>query len=117
MHGFLSRDGLPPAELLSEGRREVLGYGVRLVDDLVTVVAPGAASRFEVHSATGGPLARGITVVEGAVPALATDDDQLRGVELGDGRFIPRAAVLVRPRMVPRTALLSVLGATMDESG
>ena len=115
MHGFLSRDGLPPAELLSEGRREVLGYGVRLVDDLVTVVAPGAESRFEVHSATGGPLARGITVVEGAVPALATDDDQLRGVELG--RFIPRAAVLVRPRMVPRTALLSVLGATMDESG
>lgn len=113
MHGYLSRDGL-----LSEGCREVLGYGVRLVDDLVTVVAPGAASQFEVHSAAGGSLAaRGITVVEGAVAALATDDDQLRGVELGDGRFIPRAAVLVRPRMVPRTALLSVLGATMDESG
>ena len=205
MHGYLSRDGLRPTELLSEGRREVLGYGVRLVDDLVTVVAPGAASRFEVHSATGGPLAarrvllatglrdllpdipgvaerwgrdllhcpychgyevrdqplevlggspgavqhallvrqwssdvlffphtdaleegereqlaaRGITVVEGAVAALATDDDQLCGVELGDGRFIPaRPRSSVRPSADgSRTALLSVLRATMDESG
>ncbi len=27
MHGFLSRDGLPPAELLEAGRAEVAGYG------------------------------------------------------------------------------------------
>ena len=28
MQGFLSRDGMPPAELLAAGRAEVAGYGV-----------------------------------------------------------------------------------------
>ena len=27
MHGYLSRDGLPPRDLLSAGRAEVAGYG------------------------------------------------------------------------------------------
>ncbi|MGI5443033.1 hypothetical protein ACQEV4_38525 [Streptomyces shenzhenensis] len=27
MHGFLSRDGVPPGDLLTAGRREVAGYG------------------------------------------------------------------------------------------
>lgn len=31
MHGFLSRDGLPPRELLAAGRAEVEGYGGRIV--------------------------------------------------------------------------------------
>ncbi|GAA2365924.1 NAD(P)/FAD-dependent oxidoreductase [Streptomyces carpaticus] len=31
MHGFLSRDGLPPSELLAMGRTEAAGYGVRLI--------------------------------------------------------------------------------------
>jgi thioredoxin reductase len=35
MHGFLSRDGLPPAELLSTGREEVTGYGVTIVHGTV----------------------------------------------------------------------------------
>ena len=30
MHGFLSRDGMPPAHLLDEGRREVAGYGTEI---------------------------------------------------------------------------------------
>ncbi|MHB1138889.1 MAG: FAD-dependent oxidoreductase, partial [Microthrixaceae bacterium] len=30
MHGFLSRDGLPPSELLAIGREEIAGYGVEL---------------------------------------------------------------------------------------
>src|SRR3954453_15194463 len=32
MHGYLSRDGLPPAELLAIGRREVTGYGGEILD-------------------------------------------------------------------------------------
>ena len=31
MHNFLSRDGMPPAELLVVGRAEVLGYGAEIV--------------------------------------------------------------------------------------
>ncbi|NNH74297.1 NAD(P)/FAD-dependent oxidoreductase [Nocardia uniformis] len=36
MHGFLSRDGMPPLDLLSVGREEVAGYGGELVDDRAT---------------------------------------------------------------------------------
>ena len=35
MQGFLSRDGMPPADLLAAGRAEVAGYGVELIDDQV----------------------------------------------------------------------------------
>jgi thioredoxin reductase len=35
MQGFLSRDGMPPAELLEVGRAEVTSYGVELVADRV----------------------------------------------------------------------------------
>ncbi|WP_410564967.1 NAD(P)/FAD-dependent oxidoreductase [Amycolatopsis sp. cmx-4-61] len=41
MHGFLSRDGLPPSELLDIGRDELRGYGVELLDDRVTRLVPG----------------------------------------------------------------------------
>lgn len=44
MQGFLSRDGLPPSELLAIGREEVQAYGVELVAgsvEAVEVVEPG----------------------------------------------------------------------------
>ncbi|MFJ4200743.1 NAD(P)/FAD-dependent oxidoreductase [Streptomyces sviceus] len=43
MQGFLTRDGMPPAEFLATGREEIKGYGVELVRDRVTDVAPGFA--------------------------------------------------------------------------
>ena len=45
MQGFLSRDGMPPAELLAVGRDEVTGYGVELVNDRVQAIEPGFAVR------------------------------------------------------------------------
>jgi thioredoxin reductase len=51
-HGFLTRDGIPPSELLRLGREEVAGYGVELVDDRVASVS-GA---FEVRLASGRVL-------------------------------------------------------------
>ena len=45
MHGFLSRDGMPPADLLAEGRDEVTGYGVELVNDQVLGIEPGFVVR------------------------------------------------------------------------
>jgi thioredoxin reductase/2-polyprenyl-3-methyl-5-hydroxy-6-metoxy-1,4-benzoquinol methylase len=43
VHGFLSRDGFPPAELLAAGRAEVAGYGGVFLDGEVTAVEPGFA--------------------------------------------------------------------------
>jgi thioredoxin reductase len=45
MQGFLSRDGMPPADLLAEGRDEVTGYGVELVNDQVLGIEPGFVVR------------------------------------------------------------------------
>ncbi|MFI6217577.1 NAD(P)/FAD-dependent oxidoreductase [Nocardia brasiliensis] len=39
MHGFLSRDGVAPGELLVAGRAEVAGYGVEFITGEVTAVA------------------------------------------------------------------------------
>ncbi|AKU16651.1 NAD(P)/FAD-dependent oxidoreductase [Luteipulveratus mongoliensis] len=52
MQAFLSRDGLPPRELLEIGRREVKSYGVEIADDRVTEIAqvPGG---FEARTASG----------------------------------------------------------------
>lgn len=36
MHGFLSPDGLPPADLLAVGRADVAGYGSQVVTDTAT---------------------------------------------------------------------------------
>lgn len=36
MHGYLSRDVIPPAELLAAGRQEVRSYGGDIVDGTVT---------------------------------------------------------------------------------
>src|SRR6476469_8397499 len=41
MHGFLSRDGMSPADLLAVGRAEVAGYGIELVDDQVAAIDEG----------------------------------------------------------------------------
>jgi thioredoxin reductase len=41
MQGYLSRDGMPPAELLTAGRAELGKYGVELVDDRVIAIQAG----------------------------------------------------------------------------
>jgi thioredoxin reductase len=62
MQGFLSRDGMSPADLLTAGRDEVSGYGVELVDDHVAAIDTG----FIVHLAGGRVLnARRILVATG----------------------------------------------------
>lgn len=204
MHGFVSRDGIPPAEFLAKGRAEVAGYGGELIEDRVEGISPGFYVRlvggrqlkarriliatglrdelpdipgvrerwgndvlhcpfchgYEVRDQPIGVLgnaapqlqgrsvhqallvrqwshdvvlfpdeltlstverdrlaARGVTVAEGRVTRLVVDDDQLRGVELAGGRFVPRAAVYVAPVFVPFTALATSLGCELDESG
>src|SRR5688500_1864416 len=62
MHGFLSRDGMSPAQLLEVGRAEVAAYGGELVADRVARVDEG----FTVHLAGGRALrARRVLVATG----------------------------------------------------
>jgi len=73
VHGFLSRDGVPPAELLAAGRSEAAHYGVELRDGAATgarrvsggfeVTVAGAAGGSAVH-------ARRIVVATGLVDEL-----------------------------------------------
>jgi len=66
MQGFLSRDGVPPAELLRAGREEVAGYGGHLLPGTVATVRTGERRDFEVSMADGSTLrARRLLVTAG----------------------------------------------------
>ncbi|AMW09063.1 thioredoxin reductase [Streptomyces qaidamensis] len=76
MQGYLSRDGMPPAEFLAAGREEIARYGVELVRDRVVEVEKGAD--FTVVAAGGRSVrARRLVVATGlkdelpAVPGVA----------------------------------------------
>jgi thioredoxin reductase len=67
MHGFISRDGTPSAELLSAARSEARHYGVEIVDDRVIEAVPG----FMLRLASGGDVAaRRLLLATGAVDVL-----------------------------------------------
>jgi len=203
LQGFLSRDGLPPAELLAIGREEVRGYGAELLAGTVTEVVPNGRSGFWLLLEDGGRvsarrvvvatglrdvlpqvaglrerwavdvlhcpychgwevrdrqlgvlggspgavryaqivrqwsadvvffapagsltavdrsqlLARAIGVVEGEVARVVVTEDRLSGVELDDGRVVPRDAVFVPPRFEPHNGLLVALGCDLDGDG
>ncbi|MFG1638518.1 NAD(P)/FAD-dependent oxidoreductase [Pseudonocardia alni] len=65
-HGFLSRDWMDPAELLSTARREVAGYGGELLEGRAVGIDRLDGIRFAVHLAEGGRLdARAVVVATG----------------------------------------------------
>ncbi|PRX16849.1 NAD(P)/FAD-dependent oxidoreductase [Actinoplanes italicus] len=77
MHGYLSRDGMPPADFLAAGRAEIKGYGGELLDGTVTAITPRSAG-FRVGLASGGVIGtRRVLVATGlrdeipAIPGLA----------------------------------------------
>jgi thioredoxin reductase len=77
MHGFLSRDGMPPGDLLAVGRQEVRRYAGELVTGTVTGLQRGAAG-FTVSLSDGRQVrARRLLVATGLrdelpdVPGLA----------------------------------------------
>lgn len=62
--------------------------------------------------------AREIRVVAGEVASLVMQEGRLTGVQLADGHVVPRAAVFIRPRNVPRgDGLLAGLGCAVDAAG
>jgi thioredoxin reductase len=67
MQGFLSRDGMPPGELLAAARAEILGYGVEIINDRVVEITEG----FTLSLAESRPLtARRLLLATGAVDML-----------------------------------------------
>lgn len=74
MQGFLSRDGMSPAELLRVGRDEVAAYGVELVTAHVTSIEAGFVLRLDdgqVITARRLLLATGATDELPAIPGAA----------------------------------------------
>ncbi|GAA1979684.1 NAD(P)/FAD-dependent oxidoreductase [Catenulispora subtropica] len=70
MHGFLSRDGMPPMELLELGRAEVLSYGGVVVTDFAEKVER-TGTGFTVTLASGCvPTARQLLVTTGLTDVL-----------------------------------------------
>jgi thioredoxin reductase len=66
MHGFLSRDGLPPGELLASGRNEVKSYGGEIVTDTATALVPHGRDGFGVLLSDGQRIsARRLLVTTG----------------------------------------------------
>jgi len=203
MQGYLSRDGMAPAELLAHGRDEVRSYGGRVVTATVESITACHQGGFRVlfsgghqvttrqvlattglrdelpeieglrerwardvlhcpychgHEVRDRPLgvigvspeavryaqivrqwsdnvvffapeamltaiqrteltARAIGIVEGDVRRVRIEDDRLRGVEMDDGRVIPREVLFVPPRFVANNDLLVMQGADLDENG
>jgi thioredoxin reductase len=125
LHGFLSRDGLAPHDLLAIGRREVEGYGGLLIDDRVTgIVAgpgpgpgtgtggrpgPGAGPGFHVSLADGPSLStRRILVATG----LRDELPDLPGVRERWGRDLLHCPYCHGYEV--RDQPLAVLGGTPD---
>ncbi|MBD0843592.1 MULTISPECIES: NAD(P)/FAD-dependent oxidoreductase [unclassified Streptomyces] len=66
MQGYLSRDGMAPAEFLAIGREEIARYGVELVRDRAVDVAEAEAEGFEVTLASGRTVrARRLVIATG----------------------------------------------------
>lgn len=91
MQGFLSRDGMPPSELLAVGRQEIATYGVELVTDTVTGLELAAGGDFcspvdvsyRVHLSEGADVdARRLLVTTG----VSDDIPDLPGVRERWGR-------------------------------
>lgn len=207
MHGFLSRDGMPPAELLATGAAEVTSYGAELIDDVVVGAERTAESDYTLRLRGGGALrarrvlvatglrdelpelpgvrerwgrdvlhcpychgyeirdqpigvlggaesgalaravhlalllpqwsddvvffpnamplsesdrarldARRVRLIEGEVARFVVDD-RLRGVELADGRAVPRTAMFVTPAFRANDDVLVGLGCAFDADG
>jgi len=79
---------------------------------------------FFVHAMDLGPddrrrlEARRVQVVNGPIRRLVIEADRLTGVELVDGRVVPRVALFIRPASVPHAdGLLAGIACDVDQAG
>lgn len=75
MHGYLGREGVPPAELIAKGREEVRSYGGEVLDGRVARVIRGDDDRFRVELVGGNSIvARRVLAATGLVDELPDID-------------------------------------------
>jgi thioredoxin reductase len=108
MQGFLSRDGMPPAELLATGRDEVAGYGGHLVEGEVVAVQPHGGGLELVLSDGRALTARRLLVTTG----LRDEIPELPGVHERWGRDLLHCPYCHGYEV--RDQPLGVLGGTPD---
>ncbi|MGZ8179507.1 NAD(P)/FAD-dependent oxidoreductase [Williamsia sp. SKLECPSW1] len=77
VHGLLGREGMSPRELLAIGRREVSGYGARIVDGRVLELSGDLTSGFGIRVDDGSTVrarrvlvATGLTDILPAIPGM-----------------------------------------------
>src|SRR5690242_14521835 len=76
MHGFLSRDGMPPADLLATGRKEITTYGAAIVHGTVRELVSTDGSGFRALLDDGQRLdARRVLVTTGLHDELPSIPD------------------------------------------
>ncbi|MEU8352535.1 NAD(P)/FAD-dependent oxidoreductase [Streptomyces sp. NPDC048845] len=78
VHGYLGRDGVPPAELLATGREEVARYGGEVREGTVVTVERPAAGGFRVLLDGGAPAAHADRLL--VTTGLADELPELPGV-------------------------------------
>jgi thioredoxin reductase len=71
VHNFLSRDGMPPGDLLAAGRAEVRSYGGEIVEGTVTALAPDLTATLADGTMLG---ARAVIITSGLVDELPAID-------------------------------------------
>ena len=75
LHGYLTREGLPPSELTAAGRAEVRSYGGEVLAGLVSRVSRTEAGGFRVELAGGhSVIARRVVAATGLVDELPDID-------------------------------------------
>lgn len=85
MHGFVSRDGIPPAEFLAMGRREVAGYGGTFQSATVRAIDVGGDGAFTLTLADGTvEAARAVLLATG----LRDELPDLRGLHARWGTLV-----------------------------
>jgi thioredoxin reductase len=83
LHGFLTRDGIAPAELLRIGREQLRGYETVAIRDIEVVDAVRAGERFAITTRDGTTLlSRKLLLATGVIDRLP----QVRGFEALYGR-------------------------------
>lgn len=71
MHGYLTRDGMPPTDFVAAGQKELSGYGASIVQATVTAVKRATDGTFFLRLDDGGTVrARSVLVATGLTDEL-----------------------------------------------